>query len=93
MAQKKKTETEPKAEAELKAEDYVGAPKPGQLPADGSVEPQGLGAEVSKDGNFTVTLKDNGVVGISPRPWEGPDAMTTRVERLDELIEALKKLK
>jgi hypothetical protein len=52
-----------------------------------------LGAVVSGDGNFTVEVKENEVIAISPRPWEGPAAFVTRRERLAELIDTLEKLK
>lgn len=48
------------------------------------------GPQVSGDGNFTLNLLPNGSVEISPRPWEGPAALTTRPERVAELIDALK---
>lgn len=90
MPAKKKDEApaEPVTSEEPKADTTAAPTNADSAPAEAT-----FGASVSKDGNFTLDHKDNGVVSISPRPWEGPPALVTRKERIGELIEALKALK
>lgn len=90
MPAKKKDEApkEPAKTEEPKADLTAAPTSPESEP-----EAPNFGGSVSKDGNFTLLYKDNGVVEVSPRPWEGPPALVTRKERIGELIDALKALK